>query len=83
MLKGLAIAAVALLLGVNLLLVSLVFVLAEHMPSWLAALVVAAPFMVLALIAGLVGWSKRVRSPLEVTRATVKESVEWTKNRLS
>ncbi len=82
MAKGL-VGAVALLVGFNLLLVSLVLVLAEHMAPWLAALVVAAPFIVLAFAAALVGWSKRVKSPLEVTRATVKESVEWAKNRLA
>ncbi len=83
MVKGLAIAAAALLLGINMLLVALVFVLADRMAPWLAALAIAAPLIVLAAVAGAVGWSKRVTTPLEMTRATIKENVEWTRNRLS
>jgi len=83
MAKGLAIAGIALMLGIQMLLVSLAFVLSSYMESWLAALVVAAPFLVLGVVAGLVGWGKRVRKPLEATRESMKESVEWAKNRLA
>jgi hypothetical protein len=83
MVKSLAVAGIALMLGVQMLLVALAFVLAQYMESWLAALVVAAPFLILGIAAGLVGWSKRVKNPLEATRSSVKESVEWAKNRMA
>ncbi|HKC25170.1 MAG TPA: phage holin family protein [Thermoanaerobaculia bacterium] len=81
--KSFAVAGVAFMLGVQMLLVSLAFVLAAYMETWVAALVIAAPFLALGIAAGLIGWGKRVKKPLDATRASVKESVEWAKNRLA
>jgi hypothetical protein len=44
---------------------------------------VAAPLLAIAVVMGTVGWAKRVKKPLEVTRANLKEDFEWTKNRLA
>lgn len=78
-----AIALVAALVGVTLLMVTVVLALAEVMPGWLAGLIVSAFLLGLAVIAALIGWSKRVRRPLARTRDSLKEDVRWTKERLA
>jgi hypothetical protein len=83
MVKMLAAAAVGALLGVNLLLVAAVFALALWMPGWLAALGLAAVVLVVSAIVGYVGWQRRVRTPLAVTRKTVTEDMQWVKERLA
>ena len=55
--------AVASMLGLNILLVALVFFLATYMPGWVAALVVGA---VLLLIGGIDGFSPIVKKPERV-----------------
>ncbi|MEO5767511.1 MAG: phage holin family protein [Polyangia bacterium] len=79
---GLGVAALAALAAVNLLLVTLVLALAQTMRPWLAGLLVSAFMLVVAGIVALVSWNKRVRSPLERTRRTVKEDVQFTKERM-
>ncbi|MEO8585166.1 MAG: phage holin family protein [Acidobacteriota bacterium] len=81
--RSLAIAAICGILGLSMLLVAGVFALAMVMPGWAAALLVAAPLIVLGAVLGAIGWNKRVRTPLEETRASLKEGFEWTKNRLA
>jgi len=81
--KGLAVAAVLGLCGVNLLLVALVFGLTAWMPGWLAALVVAAAVFIIGGIVGYVSWRRRVTTPLASTRKTLKEDVRWAKERLA
>ncbi|MDL2716276.1 MAG: phage holin family protein [Acidobacteriota bacterium] len=83
MARSLAIAAVCGLLGLSMLLVAGVFALSTVMPGWAGALLVAAPLIVLGAILGAIGWNKRVRTPLEATRASLKEAIQWTKNRLA
>lgn|SRR5512139_352241 len=82
-LKGLAVAAVAGLVTLNLLLVAAVFALAQVLPGWLAALCVAAVTLLIAIVAGLVAWGKHVGSPLGRTRKTLKEDVQWAKEELA
>ncbi|MEP6651755.1 MAG: phage holin family protein [Myxococcales bacterium] len=79
---GLGVAALAALATVNLLLVTLVLALAQTMRPWLAGLLVSALTLVVAGIVALISWNKRVRSPLERTRRTVKEDVQFTKERM-
>lgn len=81
-LLGLAIAAAAGLAGVNLLLVAVVLALTIVMPGWLAALVVAAVVLGAGATAGYVGWAQRPRSPLSLTRKSLKEDWEWLKAQL-
>lgn len=79
MAKGIGVAAVCMLLGLNMLLVAFVFALTALMPGWAAALLVAAGVLVVGAVAGFVGWEYRVTRPLERTRRTLKEDVQWAK----
>jgi len=79
MAKGIGVAAVCMLLGLNLLLLAIVFALTTLMPGWAAALLVAAGVLLVGAVAGIVGWEYRVTHPLERTRRTLKEGVEWAK----
>jgi Putative Actinobacterial Holin-X, holin superfamily III len=82
MVKGLAIAMVCGLLALNMLLVALVLGLAPWIPGWLAALIIAGVLLALGAVIGYVGWTRRV-IPLAVTRKTLKEGVQWAKERLA
>jgi hypothetical protein len=81
--KLLIAAAVAAVLGVSLLLVAAVFALTYWLPGWLAALALAGMVLAIAVGLGLIGWARRVSSPLAVTRKTVKEDMQWAKERLA
>jgi uncharacterized membrane protein (DUF485 family) len=81
--KGLAISALAVVLGLNMLLMALVFVLAAYMPGWLAALLIGGVLVVIGGILGYASWTGRVSSPLAVTRKTLKDSAQWAKERLA
>jgi uncharacterized membrane protein YqjE len=81
--KGLGIAGVCALLGLNMLLVAAAFGLATVMPGWAAAAIVAAVVLAIGTVAGLIGWSKRVKKPLERTQKTLKEDVKWAKERMA
>jgi len=84
MLEGLGIAAVCALCTLNLLLVAVVFGLAQAaMPGWAAALLVAGVVLAIGTAAGLIGWTMRVKEPLEKTRKTLKEDVRWAKERMA
>jgi hypothetical protein len=83
MVKALAAAAVAGLLGLNMLLVAVVFALAMKMPGWVAALVVGGFVLLIAAALGSIGWSRRVTNPLAMTRKTLKEDVQWAKERVA
>lgn len=83
MAKSFGVAAVCGLLGVSMLLVAAVLALATLLPGWAAALIVAAPFVLAAAAAGAIGWTRRVREPLGMTRTSLKESLEWAKDRLA
>ena len=81
--KGLAVAGILAILGVAMLLVAAVFGLATWMPAWAAALAVAAPFLIAGAALGAIAWSKRLRTPLESTRRTAEETLQWAKNRIA
>ena len=83
MVKMLAVAAVGALLGLNLLLVAVVFALTHWVPGWLAALVLGGVILAVSAIVGYVGWQRRVTKPLAVTRKTVTEDLQWVKERLA
>ena len=83
MVKLLIAAALVAVLGLNLLLVSAVFALTQWLPGWLAALGLAGALLVVGLGLGLIGWARRVSSPLAITRKTVKEDMQWAKERLA
>ena len=83
MVKALATAAVAGIAGLSVLLVAVVLGLAGVMPGWLAALLVGGVVLVLAAVAGAYGWSRRLRNPLDATRRTLREDLQWAKERVS
>lgn len=84
-LGGLGVAALAAVTTLNLLLVTVVLALARVMPGmrgWLAGLLVSAFMLLVTVSVGWFAWNKRVRSPMARTRRTVKEDLEWSKERL-
>jgi len=83
MVKLLAAGGIVAVFGVNMLLVAAVFALTVWMPGWMAALGVAVLLLAIAGLLGLIGWQRRVSAPLAVTRKTVKEDVQWAKERLA
>lgn len=76
-------AGVVAVFAVDMLLVAAVFALTVWMPGWLAALAIAVLLLAIGGVLALVGWARRVSVPLAVTRRTVKEDVEWAKDRLA
>jgi hypothetical protein len=83
MVKALDIAALAALFGLNMLLVAVVLALGLTIASWLAALIVGGTLLVVAAILGYIGWKRMVTNPLALTRQTLKEDVQWMKERLA
>ena len=85
MASGLGLAGVCALLTLNMLLVAGAFALAEAeiMRGWVAALLVALVVLLIGTVAGLLGWSRRVREPLPATRRSVEENVRWAKQRIA
>lgn len=82
-LVGLGIAAVAALVALTLLMVAVALALAALMPGWLAALVVAAVVLGVGATIGYTGWRHRPRSPLALTRKSLKEDWEWLKDQVA
>jgi uncharacterized membrane protein YqjE len=82
-LAGLGVAGLAVLVTLNLLLVTAVLALAQWMAGWMAGLLLSACTLFAAATIGLVSWRRRVRAPLERTRRTVKDDLQWSKERLA
>jgi hypothetical protein len=83
MVKGLAVAVVVALLGLNALLVALILKLATFMEGWLAAVLVGGGLLMIGVVVGYVSWGRRVTDPLAITRKTLKEDAQWAKERLA
>ncbi len=81
-LVGLGVSAVAALVSVTLVLVSAVLGLALLVPGWLAALIVSGVVLGMGAGAGYLGWQHRPRSPLALTRKSLKENWEWLKQQV-
>ena len=81
--KAMGFAALAGLLGVNILLVAVVLALATTIPGWLAALIVGGAILLIGAVVGYVGWRRMVTNPLALTRQSLKEDVRWVKERLA
>ncbi len=76
---GFGVAGLGAVVGIILLLVTAVLALARVMPAWGAGLIVSGAVLVASAIVGFVGWKQRVRKPLEKTRASLKEGLQWTR----
>ncbi|HYJ32574.1 MAG TPA: phage holin family protein [Candidatus Binatia bacterium] len=83
MIVGFAVAALFGLLGLGLLSAAAVLGLATSMAPWMAALIVGVAMLAIAGIAAAVARSKRVKNPLERTQKTLKEDVQWAKERMA
>lgn len=83
MVKAFGIAAIAALLGVNLLLVAVVLALATSLPGWVAALIIGGIVLASGAVMGYVGRRRMVTNPLALTRQTLKEDMRWVKERLA
>jgi uncharacterized membrane protein YqjE len=81
MAKMMGIAALLSIFGVAMLFVTAAFALATTLPAWIAALIVAGVLLVAAGATARAGWSKRVKKPLGTTQKTIKEDIQWAKNR--
>jgi hypothetical protein len=64
-------------------LVACALALGKVLPEWAAALIVAGAVLAVGTIAGVVGWGKRVKKPMEATLRTLKEDALWAKERLA
>ena len=64
-------------------LVAAAMALGTRLPEWAAALIVAAGVLLVGTVAGLLGWGKRVKNPMETTRRSIKEDVQWAKERIA
>jgi hypothetical protein len=82
MAKTLGVGAILGLCGLSLALVTVVLALSLVMPGWAAGLIVTAAVVAVAGMVAALGWSRRVRAPLERTRKHLKEDVQWMKERL-
>jgi len=83
MAKGLGVAGLCAIWTVSMMLVAGALALGTAIPEWAAALIVSAAVLLVGTLAGLVGWGKRVKEPLEMTRRTLKEDVQWAKERIA
>jgi uncharacterized membrane protein YqjE len=85
MASGLGVAGVCALLVLQLLLVAIVLALMEGgiLRGWAAALVVAAIVLAIGAAAGLWGWARRVRKPLDSSRRSLREDVRWAKEQIA
>ena len=83
MVKGLGVAGLCAIWAVSLMLVACALALGNVIPEWAAALIVAGVVLAVGTVAGLVGWGKRVKKPLEATRRSLKEDALWAKERLA
>jgi uncharacterized membrane protein YqjE len=78
---GLGVGGICALVFLNLVLVALVLALANHLPGWLAALIVAAAMAAIGGAAVAFGWSRRARRPFQRTRKTLREDAKWVRER--
>ena len=83
MVKGFGLAVLVGVLGLNMCLMAIVLALAAYLPGWLVALLIGGVLVVAAGILGYASWTRRVKSPLAITRKTLKEDAQWAKERLA
>jgi hypothetical protein len=83
MVKGFAVTLITGIAAINMLLLAVVFALAQVMPAWLAALVMAGGLLVIAAVVAYISWQRRVTTPLALTRKSLREDMQWAKERLA
>jgi hypothetical protein len=80
---SLGIGALAALVAVTMFLVTATLALAAVMPPWLAGLIVSGAVAAVAGTFAVIGWRRRVRQPLLLTREALKRDARWVKERLA
>ena len=81
MVKALGIAAVLALFGLNAFVVAAILALAAVVPGWAAGLIIGGVLVIVAAVLGYIGWRRHVSKPLDVTRQSLKEDLQWLKER--
>jgi uncharacterized membrane protein YqjE len=79
--KGAVISAVCAILGLNMLLIAAVFALAPDL-AWVVSLIVGVVLIGVATAAAMIGWRRAEKNPLDTTRRTLMEDVEWAKRQI-
>jgi hypothetical protein len=74
---------VVLSMGVIALLVAAILALSLLMPGWLAGILVFVFLSIVGGILALLGRGKLVTNPLEKTRETIKEDIEWARTQVT
>lgn len=82
MVGGLSLAALGAICTVNLLLVTGILALSTMLRGWEAGLIVSGVTLLATVLTAVLAWSRRVRSPMARTKRSLREDVEWTKERL-
>ena len=77
------VSAVCALIAVNLLFVAIVFAWLPALPGWASALVAMGLTLIVGAASAVFGWKQRVKKPLERTQRTLKEDLQWAKQRLT
>lgn len=80
---GLGVSAVLAIITVTLLLVTAALALSLVLPAWGAGLIVTGVMTAATLAVALISWKRRVSTPLQRTRQTLREDVRWAKERLT
>lgn len=78
---GFLAAGIFAILGLGLLCAAAVLGLASRLPAWEAALIVGLAMLVIGGVMMAVARSKGVKKPLERTQRTLKENLQWAKQR--
>lgn len=79
--KGAVIGAMCAIFGLNLLLIALVFALAPQSAPLVAA-ILGVVLLAVGGIAAYAGWKRAELNPLNTTRDTLKEDLEWAKRQI-
>jgi hypothetical protein len=67
--------------GLVLLLVAAALGIGEALQApWAGALIVAGALLFIAAVTGAIGWSRRVKTPLERSQREVKKEITWAKH---
>lgn len=81
--KAFAAAAVAGVTTLNMLMIAAVFALVPYFTPSSSALGAAGIMLLITIAAAAIAWHKHVKQPLDLTRESVEEDVQWAKEELT
>jgi uncharacterized membrane protein YqjE len=82
MAQSMGVACLCALAAFGLLLSAAVFGIGTALPLWAAALIVGGVMLAAGALAALIGWKLRVQHPLDHTQRSLKEDIQWTRERM-